>query len=389
MHELATRASSRNLHNGVSHVRLDVPAVKNALADPATVTRALGLESGAKRQAGGYLVRCPAHADRTPSCSLTRGPDGTLRVRCFGCGLAGDILVLVAAVEGLDHRRDFAAVMERAAALAGIDATAHSRATRLPAPPPPPPKPPPPAAEVRALWEACGPTSADSVVASWLRSRMIDPAIVDVLGLARALPDGAEVPRWATYRGDSPASRPWSVLGYRCLVPLYDEAGVLRSLRARYVGSARADSPKTLPPTGHGSSGLVMACPLGAMMLALAAWPWWAERRLYVAEGETDFLTLATRGTVPRTSVVLGVTAGAWGDEIATRVPAGTTVVIGTDQDDAGDRYAEHVAASLRGKCRVLESYPEDRAERRRTRREREAARRRDDMQITMPAVRP
>ena len=95
--------------------------VREALSDPLAVIRALGLDKGAQRQAGGALVCCPAHGDRTPSCSVTRGPDGTVRVRCFGCDLAGDIFALVAAVRGLDAHRDFPSVLREAAELAGVE----------------------------------------------------------------------------------------------------------------------------------------------------------------------------------------------------------------------------------------------------------------------------
>ena len=100
-------------------------AIKRALADPGDVARRLSLDlRGAQRQAGGgLLVRCPSpgHGDRTASCSLTRGDDGTLRVRCFGCELAGDVFSLVAAVRGLDVARDFRTVLQEAAALVGVD----------------------------------------------------------------------------------------------------------------------------------------------------------------------------------------------------------------------------------------------------------------------------
>ncbi|HOQ62242.1 MAG TPA: toprim domain-containing protein, partial [Vicinamibacterales bacterium] len=60
------------------------------------------------------------HGDKGPSCSLTRGADGTLRVRCFGCGFAGDVFHLVAACRSLTLPRDFVEVLREAAALASI-----------------------------------------------------------------------------------------------------------------------------------------------------------------------------------------------------------------------------------------------------------------------------
>jgi 5S rRNA maturation endonuclease (ribonuclease M5) len=368
---------------------LDIAAIKQALRDPIAVCRALGLEAGAKRQGGGIFVRCPAHDDASPSCSVTRGADGTIRVRCFGCSMAGDVFDLVAAVERLDRRGDFRKVAERAAELAGVGAT--SSAPTRPAPPPPPPKPPPPVEEVRELWERCTPTCVDPEVSAWLRSRAIDPAAVDAYGPARALPVGIDVPRWARYRGDAPEARPWNAIGYRCIVPLYDAAGELRSVRARQVGTPRGDAPKALPPVGYGLRGLVMGCPLGSLLLALGAWPWWAERRVVVVEGEPDFLTWAARGEGARTLAVLGLPgAGTWTVELADRIPDGSTVIIRTDPDDAGDRYATEIATTLRGRCTVLESDVEGRAERRGAAAQREAERRgRRVEQTTLIGVRP
>jgi len=391
--------------------RADVETVKAALRDPAYVCSRLGLLEGAKRQGGGLLIRCPAHGDRNPSCSVTRGPDGTLRVRCFGCDFSGDALSLVAAVEGLDVGRDFRRVLEAAAAIAGVQIEAHTGREGTPrepreAPPPPPPRPPPPAADVAAFWTACVPCGADPDVAAWLRSRGLDPAAVDRYGLARALPLSVAVPSWACYRGDAAESRSWTVLGYRAIFPLYDAQGELTSVRARLVAPADQNAPKSLPPVGYATRGLVLACPLAVLVLQIAAWrasrdpaavehggegwPWYAEQRVVLAEGEPDFLTWAARGEGARTFAVLGLPgSGAWSAELAARIPDGCTVLVRTDADDAGDRYAEQIAASLQGRCAVLETDPEARAARRRSRAEREAERRqRGAEQVTIPGVR-
>src|SRR5260370_31523669 len=37
----------------------------------------------------GWIARCPAHDDRTPSLSVAKGQDGQILLRCFaGCSLA-------------------------------------------------------------------------------------------------------------------------------------------------------------------------------------------------------------------------------------------------------------------------------------------------------------
>ena len=101
--------------------RSDIVSIRNELCNPRDVAHRLGLKG--KPEGAGFKVICPAHGDRTPSCSLTRGPDGTLRINCFGCDLAGDIFSLVAATERLDLSRDFPAVLESAARYAGITLT--------------------------------------------------------------------------------------------------------------------------------------------------------------------------------------------------------------------------------------------------------------------------
>src|SRR5262249_14220485 len=133
-----------------------------------------------------------------------------------------------------------------------------------------------------------------------------------------------------------------------------------------------------------------LADPLAVMMLQLAAWPWYAEQRVVVTEGEPDFLTWAARGEGQRTLAVLGLPgAGTWTAELAERVPDGSTVILRTDADDAGHAYAAEIAASLGGRCHVRESDPDGRAERRRARAERDAERRRQGAeQVPIPGVR-
>lgn len=89
---------------------------------PERLVTALSLGKGARRQAGGgLLVLCPSHDETTPSCSLTVGKDGTTRVRCFGCELAGDALTVVAAKFGLDPQSEFPRVLYEAGRACGVD----------------------------------------------------------------------------------------------------------------------------------------------------------------------------------------------------------------------------------------------------------------------------
>ena len=347
----------------------DARTVRHALADPWALVVALGLDAGAIREGRERVkVRCPWHAERSPSCSVRVARDGTIAVRCFGCDATGDALALVAVARGLDVRHDFRAVLAEAAELAGVTLETDERAgaaeRREPRPvPPPPPRPYPPAGELEALLAACGPCARDVEVSAWLRGRGIEPRDVDRYGLAFALPRGARAPWWARFKGGREAAEPWASTGHRLVVPMVDHEGEVRSVRVRAV-VATAD-PKTLPPSGFRASGLVAACPLARLVLQVGAWPQGVERRIVVAEGEPDWLTWATRGEGPRTLAAVGVTSGSWSPDLADRIPDGSNVILRTDRDDAGDRYAAELARSLAGRCRVTETYPAERAARR------------------------
>lgn len=326
----------------------DVLAIKQALASPADVCRRLGLLEGPAR--GRYVViRCPAHQERSPSCSVFVGRSGTVGARCWSCGWTGDVLALVAIVRGLDLAGDFPAVKREAAALAHVDLAAPPRARELP---PAPPSQPPPLEEVRRVLRGAYAPSADRSAAAWLRSRGLDPAACD--GLARVL--YASWPAWARYQG-----RTWLSQGYRLLLPVYDAAGALRSVRARQV-TRGGEGPKSLPPTDHRSAGYVLAN-RGAVEM-LRAGPGGAPARVVVAEGEPDYLTWASRLRSSSWAVLGLPGSGAWTRELADRIPSGSEVVIRTDPDAAGDRYAARIIEDLGGRCAVRVSHAEARRER-------------------------
>jgi hypothetical protein len=257
----------------------------------------------------------------------------------------------VAQVNGLDVRRDFPAVLDAAADLAGagLELVAPIAATRMahakPSYPPP--------GEVANLWEGCRTVTSDPEVSGWLRSRVLDPGTTEERDLARALPPNAAVPRWAFIQRHS-----WAEAGYRCILPLRDATGVLRSVRARRVGGG--DGPKAVPPTGFRVRGLVMVDALGCLLLETGRppdlWPEAHPLRVVVTEGEPDFLTWATRFTdADETSpAVVGISSGSWTDAIAARIPNGARVVIRTHHDDAGERYALAIQATLRGRPCVV-----------------------------------
>jgi hypothetical protein len=319
--------------------------VRAALADPARLCGALGLKG--QRQAGGMIICCPAHGDRTPSCSVTRGPDGTARVRCFACDFTADALGLVAAVYGLPIRgSEFRETLATAAELGGMLSLADElrggvASPNRERPPPPTPEPErdyPPTVEVDRVWQLAGSVADDVACSGALVARRIDPEAVAGAHLARALVRGQELPAWARRRGQS-----WWHSGHRMIVRVFDASGALVGLRAWRV---EGDDPaKRLPPAGHRSSGLVLANRVGRGMLLGSARP----RRLVIVEGEPDWLVWSLRTA----DAVIGIGSGWWTDEHAARVPPNCEVIIRTHADEQGERYAEHVAKTIGERCEI------------------------------------
>src|SRR5690606_13913176 len=223
-------------------------------------------------------------------------------------------LELVAAARGLSTKGNgFVETLRDEASLAGLrhvlDAldeqerakgrTVTPRPVRVAAPSPPvaiPPRSPiptpsyPDRAEVAALWGACVPVLDDAEAADVLRSRGLSPEAVELHDLARALPHGCPLPRWARSREGS-----WLESGHRLVLPVFDEHGELRSLRAWRVPEGAP--PKRLPPAGHKAGGLVLANALGRMMLETGARPsWWPDGHPFdvvITEGEPDLIARA------------------------------------------------------------------------------------------------
>ena len=334
-------------------------ALRDALPDPVTVALALGIEKGSKRQPGGLVVLCPWHSERHPSCSLTKGPDGTLRAHCFSCGEGGDVFALIAQVHSLDVGRDFVAVLRVAAELAGAGDVLSDLDARSGGRPSPalPPRPRPavelvaevpryPDAEALELWEACTPISADAEVLRYvLEERGIRNARKLSGSVCRALPLDAPRPSWTRHKPDDNApGGTWAETGHRLLVPLVDARGVMRSVNARAV---RPSPRKSVAPSGFNRKGLVMANGLARVVLERGALPEGAEPlRVVVAEGEPDYLSWVAQGTG---EAVLGVFGDSWSAEIAARIPDGAELVVRTHEDanDAGTRYAQKVLDSL------------------------------------------
>jgi hypothetical protein len=273
---------------------------------------------------------------------------------CFECEIGGDAIDLVAyALRGarfrdltVEARAEVRAWFERE--LGTVDMGARAPRPPRAAPPVAPPKYPP-QAEVLALWEASDRVDVHAEVRDYLRTRGIDAGRVADLGLARDC-GGVSRPAWARF------SRP-----YRILVPVFDAHGDMRSVLVRSIDSS--SDPKSLAPSGgYRRVRLVMACPLARQILETGQRPtWWAstELRIVIAEGEPDFFAAATQWSdaAEHAPATLGIVSGSWSREIAARIPDGATLVIATDDNTAGHKYAATIVESFAGRAVALERW--------------------------------
>lgn len=365
----------------------DARRIRAALTDPRALCSALGLLEGPEGHgkgcawrsiSGGVQVCCPSHDERTPSCSVTRGPDGTVRVHCFGCSEGGDALSLVAAVRGLDVRRDFARVLDEAADVAGIARPSRSTSTwssSTPARPPPRRATPARAVEavevvddgvmeqLAAVLRERAPVTRSPDAMEYLRGRCIDHgpalgwfalpaelealnalrvAVVDVIGLeawrASGLSYGPNGEQWRRrWRG-------------RLVIPWEDPSGAVRTLEGRALSDV-FEGGKYEQPEGRG-----------------AVWPWGcAELRessegtaVAFVEGAVDahsFNTLARESG--RDCVALGLPGvGGWRDEWA-RLARGRDAVIALDADKTGQnpRNVERLRSALLREARSVDRW--------------------------------
>lgn len=354
----------------------DAAEVRYALTDPWKLADALGFIEGPRsyqRQARGVLVRCPWHDERTPSCSVFVGADGTIAVKCHGCGEAGDALSLVAAVHRLDPRRDFREVLETAAGIAGIRLTSLDGSSS--APRPPPPRPPAPrddapaaldddafAELAAALLELC-PIDAEPDVRAYLAGRLdgqvpphwgalpasrsklgeVRDVLVERFGrdtwLRAGLAHSRDPERGTSKAGD------WLFAEHRLVIPWRAPGvqGSVLALQRRPVRPLRDGEQKYVATRGR-----PMREPYGCED-ALEELGDGVE--LAIVEGALDVLamrTLARRAGLERAVVgIPGVEHWAKHLDVLGALARDRIVVIALDADPAGERHVAELAKEL------------------------------------------
>lgn len=331
---------------------------------PATdVADRLGYEP--RRHASSSSCKCPAcGAERRHTKSTDRrGAVGIPHAspwawRCFQCDAGGDAIDFASWHLGDSRFADLSS--DRRAEVRSF--FGHDAAARVAAPKPAPRQAAPEhnypvEAEVASMWASCIPLDRDRGVAGYLAHRGIAPVAKLVeQDCARALPEGALCPEWA-YFGE----RAWSNTGHRLIVPLYDSTGRMRSLIARSV--ERDPLRKSLGARGKQRGGLLMAGTFGRAVLQSgpqAHWHAYERLRATVYEGEIDFLRAVARGEDVVLShgrkpasfrAVFGIFAGSFTPAVAARLPSGTLVVIATDADSQGDKYAAEIQTRVGERC--------------------------------------
>lgn len=314
-------------------------------------------ELGIDRTRDGRLTPCPACGERTRSRTDPReGPVFVIsqgrRWKCGRCSARGDALDLVARVQ-LGSSCDSEAVPEVRGWFAARgwcppdpESPCPERVeVRAGSVLPLPRREPAPQDEVQELWASAERVTASGTASSWLRSRALDPYLVEERDLCRVLPVGA-LPTWAQHWAEK----------YPCplLVPLYGPSGELVGVQGRRVDSER---PKSVAAAGVRRVG-VYADPTGIALLRWGQRPaWWLGSSVVIAEGEPDFLSWATRYPDPEVTeapAVFGFPgSGAWTEAESARLPAGLSVAIRAHRDDAGLKYSARIAKSL-PQCRVF-----------------------------------
>lgn len=351
------------------------------------VAEALGLRAGRRRGT------CPACGQTRISAHDRRGP---LRLgsdagwlACCGEGRRLDGLALVALVTcGSVRPPDWAPVRQWYADH-GWAQPAEERADWKAEPVPPAPDLDPADfrhADAADLWRRTVPLSARADAVAFLRGRLarvqgldVSAALAEVEAqhLARALPVGADCPWWAKLTDpDTRVTRSWSGT-WPLIIPTWDHAGRLASLRARRTIPAHEDDPM-----GHlkeisakavhrddlfcgADTGSVYACAIGRRILrAGGAAPGdilpgapapWSGRALFLEGGPAWIATVATISRVQGARpAIFGLWSGAVpGDRFGVRLFQSLSkcdlAVIAEDPGDGGRRIADRAEMALRG----------------------------------------
>ncbi len=331
--------------------RPDIEQLKDAVDLVHVVSQRVQLE----RKGRHYVGLCPFHEERTPSFNVS--PEHRA-AKCWGCGWKGDAFDFLAATQGRELRD---VLKEHLRDHGGVAPPQRRHAPARPAGNTFPPR-----EEVAQLWADAMPLGSEPAAVDYVRSRpeALNVDQLDDLHLPAVLPHNAVLPAWASIGGV-----PWNrhPAAFRLVTPMWGGLGDLVTVHVRPLHRGSA-GPKALPP-GRGMGrvrGAVFADLVARHMLAgtsIGGVPyaeWTAALDVVVVEGEPHFWWQASRngagwgpavGTVlgapPRWMATVGVINGSWTKDLAARIPSTAVVHLATHDDEAGNRYAAEIAATL------------------------------------------
>jgi putative DNA primase/helicase len=249
-----------------------------------------------RRRAGGWIARCPAHRDLTPSLSITETADGRLLLHCFaGCSWRAirDALEAMGLWTSSTHNSGWPHSKR-------WQVTGHS-ADRL--------------VVVRRIWHAAKPITPGDPADRYLRCR------------------GLEVPRPPTLRYLTRTRHPSGAF-----VPALVAAACRwpeRRVVAVQLTALTGDGRKAVVEPVRWTRGR-----LGGAAVRLT--PWVQATSIIVVEGIEDGLAVAC--ALPRAAAWAALGAG----NAATIVlPSGATVILALDGDDSGRAAARGASAAL------------------------------------------
>lgn len=193
--------------------------------------------------------------------------------------------------------------------------------------------------DVEGGWRAAKKIGAFPSAAQMLRDRGISPDLVTLRGQARGV--GAEAQ--LILREHMPSAEIGDIIA-----PVWGADGRIKALRLWCMADGlRKAMMGEWAQTGLG--GVVAANPLGVQLLKGKVADGFTT--LIIVEGEPDAMVCDQAWP---SCAVWGVYAGGWTPELGERASEGAwRVVIRTDDDAAGERYAVEIARSLREGCEV------------------------------------
>ena len=296
----------------------------------------------------GSVTRHTKRKDKRLACVIVQSGNGWL---CLQCNAKGDSVDLFARLH--NHGKRPSSKDEWRNVLGAFLSTAWvSPAT----PTPPRPQSPqdgaarglpvglmrPSHLEIRALWDKSYTVPPEGAY-PWLAEKFPNYTIAEIIeaGIARWLPRDTELAWW-----------PWQ---HRYLAMLaFDSKGYIQSLHGRVAGVVPPDKPKSRFPKGYSASGLVLANKTAVS---------WMKGKMKVdsvviAEGLTSTLatTMAMRKTDKWDWAVIGYTSGS-GSAMKDMPWTNQTVYILTDNDSAGNAYADKISQALPSNLNLRRGY--------------------------------